>query len=183
MEIKKTITSIFMVPTLNIPKGVLKDNGFINAYIKDDNRDVQYDNSVYLLFQPKNVDKFREFLDTEYERTKNIIDDYDYPDGFVVVVYKLNTKFKDDFALIKKGKYSKTSPAFQKLFPDKVNFKVEGLNKEEWSIQYKVFNRTQDMIEYWENRLGVVFSEDQEVWHMFNEENESLDLDKIKQHV
>lgn len=172
-----------MIPTLNIPKGALKDNGFINGYIKDSKRDIQYENSVCVLFQPKNIDRFREFLDSEYERTKAVIDDYDYPDGFVVVVYKLDPRFKEDFSLIRRGKYSKTSPAFQKLFPDKVKISMDGLSKEEWSIQYKVFNRSQDMIDYWENRLGVTFSSDQEVWHMFNEKDEVLNLDKIKEHV
>ena len=36
----------------------------------------------------------------EYERTKDIIEDYDYEDGYVVVVYKLNMEFKEDFNTI-----------------------------------------------------------------------------------
>ena len=80
MEIKKTITSIFMVPTLGINKELLKGNGFINGYSKDGSRDVQYQGSVYLLFKPAKLQVFREFLDGEYERTKTIIDDYDYND-------------------------------------------------------------------------------------------------------
>ena len=73
MEIKKNITSIFMVPTLKVPKDALRGNGFINAYIKDDRREDQYKESIYLLFKPNDLDKFREFLDNEYERTKTII--------------------------------------------------------------------------------------------------------------
>jgi len=78
MNIKKNITSIFIIPTLRFPKDVLKNNGFINGYISDDKKDGQYKNAVYILFKPENLDKFREFLDDEYERTKNIIEDYDY---------------------------------------------------------------------------------------------------------
>ena len=94
MERKHTITSIFIVPTLSIGKEKLLDNGFVNGYIKDNKRDIQYENAVYLLFKPENLDKFRNFLDNEYERTKSIIDDYDYEDGYVVVVYEINPKLK-----------------------------------------------------------------------------------------
>ena len=96
MERKHTITSIFIVPTLSIGREKLIDNGFVNGYIKDGMRDVQYENAVYLLFKPTNLDKFKVFLDKEYEKTKSIIDDYDYEDGYVVVVYEINSKLKND---------------------------------------------------------------------------------------
>ena len=149
-----------MVPTLQIPKGELKENGFINAFIKDEGREVQYENSVYLLFRPNDIDKFRVFLDSEYERTKAVIDDYDYDGWFVVVVYKLDEDFKSDFNLIKKGKYSKTSPNFQKLFPKVTKIVKNGLRKDEISLQYRVFNKTPDMVKYWEDLLDVEFDKD-----------------------
>lgn len=183
MEVKKTITSIFMVPTLRIPKGELTDNGFINGYIKDGSREVQYDNCIYLLFQPRNLDRFREFLDSEYERTKAIIDDYDYQDGFVVVVYQLDTRFAKDFSLVRKGKYSKTSSQFQSLFPKVIKLKKNGLHRDEISLQYRVFNRTEDLVKFWEDKLGVEFTDDQEVWHGFEEENEILNIEKLKEYV
>ena len=93
-----------MVPTLGFPRESLRNNNFINAYIKDENLDHNYKDAVYLLFKPDNIDKFREFLEVEQERTKDFIEDYDYEDGYVVLVYKLNAKFKKDFAIIKKGK-------------------------------------------------------------------------------
>lgn len=183
MEIKKTITSIFIVPTLQIPRQTLIDNGYINGYIKDGGREVQYENCIYLLFQPKDLDKFREFLDSEYERTKAVIDDYDYKDGFVVVVYQLDNKFKKDFMLIKEGLYSRTSKEFQKLFPKIVKVKINGLHRDEISLQYRVFNRTEDLIKFWEDKLGVEFDDNQEVWHAFILEDEILNIEKLKQHV
>ena len=48
-----------MVPTLKVPKDALKENGFINGYVKDGSRDVQYENCIYLLFKPADLDKFR----------------------------------------------------------------------------------------------------------------------------
>jgi hypothetical protein len=183
MELKKTITSIFMVPTLKVPKDALKDNGFINGYVKDGSREVQYENCIYLLFQPADLDKFREFLDSEYERTKDLIDDYDYEKGYVVVVYQLDKKFAKDFDLVKRGKYSKTSSTFQALFPKVIKIKKNGLHKDEISLQYRVFNRTEDLIKFWEEKLGVEFEDDQEVWHGFQEDNEILNIEKLKEYV
>lgn len=183
MTIRKTITSIFMVPTLKIPKDALMDNGFINGYSKDGNRDVQYMDSVYILFKPKDLYKFRGFLDSEYERTKSIVDDYDYKDGFVVVVYKLDPKFKPDFDLVRASKYSKTSEAFQELFPKKVKIVVNGTPKQEISLQYRIFHKTKDLVTFWEEKLAVTFEEDVELWHGFDEDFETLDIDKVKEHV
>jgi hypothetical protein len=182
-DVKKTITSIFIVPILGIKREKLIDNGYINGYIRDSRKEIQYEDSIYLLFKPEKLDVFREFLDEEYERTKTIIDDYDYEDGYVIVVYKVDKKFKKDIALIKEGKYSKTSKEFQEMFPKIIKIKRNGMHKDEISLQYRVFNKTQDLKEYWEDKLAVEFDDDMEVWDKFVYENEILNLDKIKQHV
>lgn len=174
-----------MVPTLKVPKDALRSNGFINAYIKDNRREDQYKESIYLLFKPKDLDKFREFLDNEYDRTKTIIEDYDYEDGFVVVVYQLNEKYRKDFDLIKQGKYSKTSEDFQKNFPKIIKINRGGLHKDEISLQYRIFNKNEDLIEFWEEKLGIslelTIGNDFEVWEGWDEQKEILELDKIKQ--
>ena len=176
---KKTITSIFMVPTLKIDKISLKDVGFINGYVGDVKRQPAYQDAVYLLFQPKNLEKFREFLEDEYERTKDIIDEYDYEGGYVVIVYKLNPKFKNDFKLVKEGLYSRTSKQFQDQFSKIVKIQKGGLKRDEISLQYRIFNKTADLVKFWEDRLGVDFDEDQEIWHGFVIDDEILDIDKI----
>ena len=183
MELKKTITTIFIVPTLGIDRLKLAENGFINGYIEDGGKDVQYENAAYLLFHPSNLDKFKEFLDGEYERTKDLIDDYDYPDGYVVVVYQMNPKFKKDFTLIKLGKYSKTSPEFQALFPKIVKIKLNGLHKDEISLQYRIFNKTEDLKKYWEEKFDVEFDDSMEYWQTWIEEDETLNINKIKENV
>lgn len=180
MEIKKTITSIFIVPILKINKDDLKNNGYSNGYIEDGRKDVQYENSLYLLFKPENLDRFRTFLNNEYERTKNIIDDYDYENGYVVIVYTVDDKFKKDVELIKQGKYSKTSKVFQEMFPKTIKIQRNGLSRDEISLQYRVFNKTPDLIEFWEKKLNVTFDDTQELWEMFVKEEEILNLDKIK---
>jgi hypothetical protein len=182
-DMKKTITSIFMVPTLKIKKERLLECGFINGYIQDNRKSIQYEGCIYLLFKPEKLDIFREFLDDEYERTKALVDDYDYEDGYVIVVYMLDKKFKNDFDLVKRGKYSQTSPSFQELFPKHVKINKNGRNFEEISLQYRVFNKTEDLRKYWEDKLAVEFDNEMEVWDGFVFENEILNLDKIKQNV
>jgi hypothetical protein len=179
-DIKKTITSIFMVPTFKIGKERMVECGFVNGYIRDKRKEIQYEGCIYLLFKPEKLDVFREFLDEEYERTKSIIDDYDYEDGYVVLVYQLDKKFKKDFELVKTGKYSKTSKEFQELFPKTVKIKRNGVMKEEISIQFRVFNKTEDLRKYWEEKFDVEFDDTMEVWETFHYDDEILDIDKIK---
>ena len=183
MEVKKTVTSVFMVPTLKIDRDGLKKNNFLNAYIKDKEKDLQYENAVYLLFKPANLDIFRRFLDDEYARSESVIDDYDYENGHVVVVYKLNPKYKRDFELVKLGSYSLTSNAFQALFPKVIKIINNGLHKDEVSLQYRIFNRSEDLIKFWEDKFDVRFDSNQEVWGGFFEEDETLSLEKLKQLV
>ena len=178
MEFKRTVTTIFMVPTLGFPRDALIGNGFINGYSKDGSREVQYENCIYLLFLPTNVDKFRVFLENQYAVSSDIVDDYDYEGGYVVVVYKLNTQYEKDFGLIRKGKYSKTSKEFQNLFSRIVKLKP---GKDEISLQYRIFNKTEDLVKFWEDKFDVEFDSDQEVWRGWDEEDETLYIDKIKQ--
>lgn len=183
MEKKSTISTIFIVPPLSIDRLRLRDNGFLNAYIKDDMRDVQYENAVYLLFRPDNQNKFKLFLDDEYERTKNVIDDYDYEDGFVVMVYQLDPALKADYGLVKLGRYSKTSPTFQAKFPKVIKIKHNGLHRDEISLQYRIFNKTEDLKIFWEEKLGVDFDDTMEVWEGWLDENEILNIEKLKSYV
>lgn len=179
--IKKTITSIFMVPTLKIRGEDLTANGFISGYSKDASRDDNYKNAIYLLFQPNNLNLFREFLDNEYERTKQIIEDYDLPGGYVVVIYELDPSYKADFDLIRQGKYSKTSIKFQELFPKTKRIKVQGVFRNEISLQYRIFNKTDDLIKFWEEKLEITFTKDDELWSAYSEEDEILYPEKLTQ--
>ena len=185
MVINKTVTSVFMVPTLGISKSDLHGNSFINAYSKDKDKEIDYEDVVFLLFKPKDLNVFKEFLDGEYERTKDVIDDYDYEDGYVVVVYTLNKRFKPDFDLIKKSRYSQTSKQFQELFPKKVHLEPEkrtsSLLPIEDSIQFLIFNKSKRLVQFWENIIETQYlsSFDVEVWPFFDEKKETLDINKL----
>lgn len=181
MELKRTITSIFIVPTLGIDRNSLKENSFLNGYVEDASKDVQYSKCVYLLFRPTDLDKFRTFLDGEHERTKSIIDDYDHEGGFVILVYKLDDKFKTDYGLVKLGRYSKTSKEFQALFPKVVKVHTGKTHKEEISLQYRIFNKTEDLRNYWSDLLDIEFTDDMEVWQGWIEEKEILNINQLKE--
>jgi hypothetical protein len=129
------------------------------------------------------MDLFRDFIDSEYERTDNIVEDYDYEGGYVVVVYKLDPKFSKDYQLVRQGLYSKTSKDFQNIFPKVVKIVKNGKHRDEISLQYRIFNKTQDLIAFWEDKIGITLSSDQEVWEGFHEERETLNINKIKEYV
>lgn len=184
-EIKPTITTIFIVPTLKIDRDRLKENNFLNAYSHDKMREKEYTDCVFLLFKPTHLDNFRLFLDEEYERTKSVIEDYDHDGNFVVVVYKLDSKFKEDYKLIRKGKYSKTSKEFQKLFPKTLPMQMSSSVKktDEISLQFRIFNKTSDLVEYWEKKFDVIFGEEQEVWRGWETEKETLSSNVLSSYL
>jgi hypothetical protein len=173
-KMRKSITTIFMVPTLKIGIDTLKENGFINAFIKDKINPEKHEDCIFLVFHPESPSKFRKFLNLEYDRTNAIIYDYDCPNGFVVVVYKLDPKFENDFLLIRQSKYSKTSPLFKAQFPEKVEVEIEGEMRKEFSLQYRIFNKTQDLIDYWSKENFFIYKTGQEIWYNFSVDSEVL---------
>lgn len=184
MEIKRTATTIFIVPTLKIDKDNLRNNGFINGYIADKNSELQYENAAFLLFKPENLEKFMNFVDGEYERTPtSLVDDYDCGEGYVVLVYELNQKFIQDYNLIKQGKYSKTSKAFQDLFPKTVVLYRNGYEEHQMSLQHRVFNKSADLKAYWHSKIDQNIPDELEFWDEFNVEKETLDISRIKETI
>lgn len=181
-KVKPTISTIFMVPTLRINREEILNNGFLNGYSKDNLHEEEYEDAVYVLYRPPDLDRFREFLEKEYERTSAIITDYDHPGRFVVAVYKLDEKFKEDFEIVKSGKYSKTSESFKKLFPQVTKIVINGRHMDELSLQTRIFKKTTDLKEFWEEKFGVEFDEEQEVWSGYIEENETLTQEKLDEY-
>lgn len=179
MIIEKTVTTIFMVPTLDIGRDSLLKNNFVNAYSEDTDCNIDYINVVFLLFKPNDLQQFKEFLENEYLNNKEIVEDYDYDEGYVVVIYRLDNRYIKDFDLIREGKYSKTSKEFQALFPETVKNVTTGLD--EPSIQHLIFNKDPKLIQFWEDVTGTpgLSSRGMEVWTRFIPHNETL---YIKEH-
>ncbi len=180
-KIKRNISYLFFVPTLRIDRDKLEGNNFVNSYLSDLGLEEQFENSIYLLFKPSNLDRFKAFVDDEYERTLNIIDDYNIDDEFVVLVYTLDDYWEKDFNLVKKGQYSRTSEEFQEQFPKEVKAWENEKAVFKKSIQYRIFNKTKDLKDYIEDRIGTSLHKDAEMWDTFEEKEEILDIEKIKQ--
>ncbi len=183
MTLKKTISTLFLVPTVGVSRETLQDNGMINGYVSDKDRESTYPNSVYILFKPPNMDRFKEFVDYEYERKNSVlVEDYDPAEKFVVLVYTLNPKFEEDFKLIKQGKYSKTSQKFQALFPKVIKVNKRGEPpKEKTSLYYQIFNKSEELKDYWDERAAIEFKGDMEVWDTWSEDKETLNISRIKE--
>lgn len=175
-QIIPTITNLFFIMTIGVSREVLNENNFINAYIEDSSLDVQYPDCIYLLFHPTNKTKFRKFLDEERDRTHSLIEDYDYENGYTVVVYALDMKWWKDFDIIKTGKYSQTSKEFQALFPRVTKIKVNGLHRDELCLQYRIFNKTKDLVDHWETKFDMQLDEEDEVWDGWDKNKETLSI-------
>lgn len=158
----KTITTIFIVPTLGIEKATLNDNGFINGYLDDFNYDLDYEDVVYLLFKPEDLDSFKLFLEEIYKNNKLVIEDYNNEKDEIIVIFKLKEEFKEDYQNILTGKYSLTSEEFRNNFPKTVI--VDGIQKK--SLQTMIFDKDPKLARYWSNFLGseLVVDHNLELW-------------------
>lgn len=177
---KKTVTSIFMVPCLNIGKHTLDKFGFINGYSDLKDKELAYGEEViFLLFKPKDILVFKHFLEDQYDSAKNIVEDFGYAEGYVVIAYSLPLEFESDFRLIRQGLYSETSKEFKDLFPDKIKTVSKiGLASRDYSLQYLIFNKDANLRNYWKNKIGIDDTgiDDMEVWPLFMLEKETLNI-------
>lgn len=174
---KKNCTTIFLLPSIGHTRQKLLLYGFIAAFLDDVNHAVHYENSLYLLFKPERLKDFQLFLQKEYKENPLIMEDYDYRGGFVVVVYKINEKFLPDFQLFLEGKYSKFSKEYVKLFPSRIPVtRKDGSKEVTYSLQHRLFNRTKDIRDLWEKRIGQPIPENMELWSIPDMSKEVLDI-------
>lgn len=183
-EVKKTCTTIFLIPGVGLKRQNLLKHGFISAFMDDKNHDVHYENAVYLLYKPEQVEEFQKFLTSEYKRTPLLVEDYDYPGGYIVTVYKFPAEFMEEYKLFLEGKYSKFRKKYIELFPMRVEvFDTEThTHKEKYSLQYHVFGRTPAIRKYWEDILGYKpgeLPEDLEYWSIPDKDKETLDINAL----
>lgn len=174
---RKNCTTIFLLPSIGHTRQKLLPYGFLSAYLDDINHPIHYEDSIYVLFKPENMVEFVKFISKEYIRNPFILQDYDYPEGFVVVVYHINEKFRPDFELFLEGKYSQFSDEYKALFPKSIT----KMGKTIYSLQYRLFNRTKDIRTLWERRIGQKIPEDMELWSIPDMSKEVLDISLYNQ--
>lgn len=160
-----TDTTRFLLRGLGLFKLELSQYGFINAFLDDIEHEHHYENSVYLLFKPSELSVFEWFVDGEKARTHLVIEEYDYPNGYIVLVYKFPAEYMDDYRLFLQGKYSKFSQKYKDLFPlTNKTTSSRNLTKEEPSFYSHIFTRSEKMRDYWEGKLAVILAPDAEYW-------------------
>lgn len=165
-----TATNLFLVPGLGAKRLSLNEQGFENAYIKDEIKGIDYENAVYMLFRPPNQEGFRVFLEKERERKAKIIDEYDYDDGWTMVVYQYDGRWANDVRKLMKGRFSLVSKEFQESIPKTIRTGTTGIFKDKVTIQHEIFRKHPDLADYWQEELGLElnFRED-EFWHFYAE--------------
>ena len=181
MKYQSTVATYFLVRPLGLCEKkeslfivnsnagkIVKKYGFVEAFFKDMEHKSETKYPVYILFKPPNMIEFGEFL--EEEKQLELIEDvYDYPGGYVVVVYRFPEIYEKDYDLIKEGRYSETSNDFKSIFP-------QTSSDETFSLYHLVFNKHPDLRKRMEDELGSPISEDTELWHLPNLQKETLDI-------
>lgn len=175
----KTNTTLFLVPALEIPEHILKQMGFVNSFLVDKNKSYNKKDKtikVVCLFKPRAKAMFASHLE-DLDEEGLVLDEYDYPEGHVVVVFKFPERYRKDYELFMQGKYSKFSSEFKKIFPEKNRSYEDG--KFDYTLHFHIFKRTPGMREFIEDDLGIeIDREDKsfEYWGIPDSKREELDI-------
>lgn len=165
-KVKTTKTTDFILPLLGRMKQWYGP-WLINAYLGDCNITSPAKNCIFVLMKYSGKHAFaeKEALMLECE---HYVDSYDvYGGEFVMYIYQLPEEMLEDYSLIMQGKYSMISDASKKLLE-----KGRG-NK---SPMRFILSKDESLVEYWEEKLDVIFSEDQEVWSIIEVDKEIFDI-------
>jgi hypothetical protein len=168
------VSTLFLKPILNISPYLSLQNKFKNTYLFNAEEDIIYENSLQVLFHPTNIAWFNTFIMNEEERGAIILDEFDYPTGEIILVYRLPAAFDKDYKILLEGKYSKVSDKFKALFGKSV--KKEG--KDLLSLQWLIFNKHKYLKSYWEQEFNTIFTPEQEYWGLYDIERETFKLEK-----
>jgi hypothetical protein len=186
-------STLFLMPILGIGWRDIKKMGFCNCYLRDENKPEYEDMEVVLLlFQNKGDDKLRYFVEKEKARTPLFIDEYDYEEGYIVLVYEFPEELKEDYHRFKRGEYTKLSESFRKKTPkttaDRVKAVVEYSDGSQGhttvaapNLAYMAITKDPVLIELLKERFGddVAFEDGRELWKS-PDEFENLVIPPIK---
>lgn len=144
--------------------------GLQNAYISDRDHPTLIERPVFVLFKPSELTSFNnDFLQEEYNDTDSgLMEDYDYPEGNIVLLYKFPEAYEKDYDLLMEGKYSKVSDGFKQIFP---------ITEE--NLYGRVFGRDKKLRRELEKEYNVILDDDMELWSTLNQESEILNIEKI----
>jgi hypothetical protein len=96
-------------------KDLIETNAFINCYLGDHSFPVDYSNHIYvrIKFSPQ-VQRIIEAA----RKSPSYEIEYDLPNGEIMLVFRIDSKYSKDVAAFRAGKYSKIDREYvQKVFP------------------------------------------------------------------
>ena len=175
-------STLFLLHPLGLSRKALEGTGFCNCYLRDENKP-EYEgmNVVLLLFHVKSKERFNWFVAKERVRTNLFIDEYDYDEGYVVLVYEFPEELAEDFERFKLGKYSEFSEQMKSCYPTEQEVIIEGKRMKSPSIQHMIVERVGEWKDIIEESLGVHLDNEAEYWQVprMLEENLTIPPKKI----
>ena len=180
MKVTFTKTSTFIFPLLNIPRELFKVNltdfgkvkestRFVNAYIYNEQKPM-YNDHVSIVIS-NYLDKDYDSFYTELHNHSNYVDEY-VSNGTSVMIFEIPEENMVDYQLIKKGKYSQVSEKGKDLILKNFFFDYKP------STIPLIFAKAKPLKASWEKMIESSI-EDQEVWSIMIEQEETLTLQKI----
>lgn len=155
-KIKKNLSSKYLLPTLQISNKefttkILKELGFINAYLEDIDKPLKTPNCIILVFNfPKSFEeKFEKVIDVLEKEVVNYISNYKIDDYTYGIIFKILPEWVYIIDLFKKGKYSEFGEKYAN------EFKIGNSNKSLVLEQYKVITKDPSYLLQKANDLGI----------------------------
>lgn len=181
-----TISNIFIVPIFKIDRNSMIANGFINSYLYNTEKNFDYEDfHIHMVYHPSDMDMFNKFVEIEKIRLgKLFVDEYDYEDGYSVLVYKVPEDLNYGVNLILEGKYSKLDKHYMNHLPNIITVrKRTGVTSTETSLSHLIYTKDPLLRKMWESILNTGLPEDSEVWERRTKDEETLYIDRIKNQI
>ena len=185
-KLKFNDTTLFVLPILGLPIAHYNAMGFINSFIAMEGRE-EKDPSIYMVFYDAPI--YEEKMDDLIDMFPDLfIEKINYNEKLIITIFKIPEDYWSDYKTILTGKYSKLSEKYKLLVSDKPSLKASNkdtksfIDNNKKRLQLMIIEKDPDCIEMVENMYdGLDISFADEVWKMFNKENETLTDSKLKQ--
>lgn len=176
--IARNKTTNYLFPSLGvktIPFTKFREMGFINAYLGWKEHYYNYDNCLWLLFNPSKsrMKEWAEFY-YKYRNLPNYINTIDVDLNVIFIVLKIDKKWQHLPDLLKRGKYSKFGNNYAQFFTRYENAKILAHR------EYFVITKDIGFREKLEKELNVNIEEDWELDSIPDIENEYFNRKMIK---
>ena len=174
-------TSFYLIPSLNLgyDSKLLREMGFINAYLKWEDCIEQHKDCLFLLLNPRPSVMKEHWATYEevYTRIKSFVCSYDVEIGLIILVFKIAGEYKHLPKLLITGKYSQFPHEYCRK-----NFRKRDsiLSEYKEMPQYHVIMKSPSRKVYLEEITGEEIDISMEYDSIPDLENEYFNLDRFK---